>query len=119
MEIHEREIESLLIAENNTLRINYIKADIDNMQQNIKSRLCRERYERVNPIVSEWCELIQKEYKTWHNSVGGGDPLRIEQNIKISLYYQMVFAQTLMTCIKFYRNPAQMIRANVNQQQQQ
>ena len=43
------ETESLLItAQNNTLRTNYIKAKIDNMQQNSKSRLCRDKDEMVN-----------------------------------------------------------------------
>ena len=41
-----RENESLLIAaQNNAIKTNYIKAKIDNKQQNIDCRLCGERDE--------------------------------------------------------------------------
>ena len=45
----KRETESpLIVAQNNRIRINYIKAKIDNMQQNSKCRLCSDRDETVN-----------------------------------------------------------------------
>ena len=44
----KRETESLLIAaQNNVIRINYLKAKIDQTQQNSKCSLCEERNEAV------------------------------------------------------------------------
>ena len=45
-------------------------AKTDNMQQNSKYRLCGDRDEIVNHIISKCSKLAQKEYKTRHNSVG-------------------------------------------------
>ena len=65
-----REIESLLIAaRNNSIRTNHIKARIDKTQQNNKCRLCVDRDETINHIISERCKLAQKEYKTRHDWV--------------------------------------------------
>ena len=66
-----RETESLLIAaQNNAVRTNHINARIDKAQQNSKCRLCGERDETINHIISECSKLAQKEYKTKHNWVG-------------------------------------------------
>ena len=40
------------------------------MQQKSKCRLCEERNETVNPIISKCSKLTQKEYKTSHDWVG-------------------------------------------------
>ena len=65
-----RETESLLIvAQNNTVRTNYIKARIDKTQQNSKCRLCGDIDETINHIISECNKLAQKEYKTRHDWV--------------------------------------------------
>ena len=67
----KRETESLLIAaQNNAIRTNIIKARIDKTQQNSKCRLCRDRGETTNHIISECSKLAQKEYKTRHDWVG-------------------------------------------------
>ena len=67
----KREIESLLIAaQNNAIRTNYIKARIDNTQQNSRCRLCGHRDETINHIIREYSKLAQKEYRTRHNWVG-------------------------------------------------
>ena len=59
----KREIEFFLItAHKNTLRTNYIKARIDNTQQNCKCRLCAYRDETINHIISECSKLAQWEY---------------------------------------------------------
>ena len=48
-----RETESLLMAaQNSAIRTNHIKARIDKTQQNSKCRLCGERDETVNHIIS-------------------------------------------------------------------
>ena len=66
-----RETESLLMAaQNNAIRNNHIKARIDKTQQNRKCRLCGDRDETINHIISEWSKLAQKEYKTRHDRVG-------------------------------------------------
>ena len=58
----KREAESLLTATQiNIVRTNYIKAKIDNMQQNTKCRLWCDKDETVNHIISECSKLVQKE----------------------------------------------------------
>ena len=67
----KRETETLLIAEqNNAVMTNHIKARIDKTQQNSKYRLCGDRYEIINHMISKSSKLVQKEYKTRHNWVG-------------------------------------------------
>ena len=43
---------------------------LDKTQQNCKCRLCGERDETINHIISECSKLAQKEYKTRHDWVG-------------------------------------------------
>ena len=67
----KRETESLQIAgQDNAIRTNHIKARIDKAQQNSKCRLCSERDETINPIISEYSKLVQKKYKARHVWVG-------------------------------------------------
>ena len=67
----KRETESLLIAaKDSAIRTNHIKARIDNTQQNCKCRLCGDRDETINHIISECSKLAQREYKARHDSVG-------------------------------------------------
>ena len=67
----KRKTESLLIAlQNKAIRTNYIKAKIDKTQQNSKCRLCCDRDEMINHIISECSKLAQKEFKTRHDWMG-------------------------------------------------
>ena len=67
----KRETESLLMAaQNSAIRTNHIKAKIDKTQQNSKFRLCGDRDETTNHIISECSKLAQKEYKARHDWVG-------------------------------------------------
>ena len=67
----KRETEFLLIiAQNNAIRTNHIKARIDKTQENSKCRLCGERDETINHIISECSILAQNQYDTRHNWVG-------------------------------------------------
>ena len=67
----KRETESLLIAaQNGAIRTNHIKARIDKTQQNSKCRLCGDRDETINHIISERSKLAQKENKARHDWVG-------------------------------------------------
>ena len=64
----KRETECLLIAaQNNAIRTNHIKAIIDKTQQNSKCRLCGDRDETINHIISEYSKLAQREYETRHD----------------------------------------------------
>ena len=64
------ETESLRIAaQDNAIRTNNIKARIDKAQQNSKCRLCSDRDETINHIISECSKLAQKEYKARHDWV--------------------------------------------------
>ena len=67
----KREKESLLIAaQDNAIRTNHIKARIDKTQQNSKCRLCGDRDETINHIISECSKSAQKEYKARYDWVG-------------------------------------------------
>ena len=89
----KRETESLLIAaQNNVIRTNQIKARIDKTQQNSKCRLCGDRDETINHIISECSKLAQKEYETTHDWVGKVIHWDV-QEIWIWPYEQMVYAQ--------------------------
>ena len=67
----KRETESLQIAAKyNTIRTNYVKAKIDKTLQNSKCRLCGDKDETTNHVISECSKLSQKEYKTTHHWVG-------------------------------------------------
>ena len=60
----KRETESLLIAaQNNAIKANLIKVRIDKTQQKSRCRLCGDRDEVINHIISECSKLAQKEYK--------------------------------------------------------
>ena len=67
----KRKTECLLIAaQNNAIRTNHNKVRIHKTQQNSKCKLCGERDETINHIISECSKLAQKEYKTKHDWVG-------------------------------------------------
>ena len=86
----KRESESLLIAaQNNAIRTHQIKARIDKTQQNNKCRLCGDRDETINHLMSECSKLALKEYKTRQDWVG---KVIHWEMCKISPYQQMVYA---------------------------
>ena len=59
-----------MAAQNSAIRANHIKARIDKTQQNSKCRLRGDRDETNNHIISECCELAQKEYKARYDWLG-------------------------------------------------
>ena len=66
----KRKTESLQIAaKNKAIRTSHNKARIDKTQQNSECRLCGDRYETINHIISECSKFAQKEYKTRHDWV--------------------------------------------------
>ena len=67
----KRETEYLIMAaQDSVIRTNHIKARIDKTQYNNKCRLCGDRDETINHIISECSKLAQKEYKARHDWVG-------------------------------------------------
>ena len=81
----ERETESLLIsAQNNAIRTNHIKARIDKTQHNSKCRLCGDRDETINHIISEYSKLSQKEYKTRHKGLARWSTERSARNLNLT-----------------------------------
>ena len=77
----KRETKSpLKTPQNNAIRTNHIKARKDKMQQNNKCRLCNDRDETINHIISK---LALKEYKTRHNWVGRVIHWEFVQNLTI------------------------------------
>ena len=65
-----REKLNLLFVSYNAIRTNHIKTRIDKTQQNNTCRLCGDRDEIINHIISECSKLGQKVYKTGHDWVG-------------------------------------------------
>ena len=53
----------LSAAQNNTIRRNYVKVKIDKMQQNSKCRLCSDRDETTDPLISEYSKFAQKSIR--------------------------------------------------------
>ena len=67
----KRETESLQIAaQNNAIRTNLIKGGIYKAEPNSKYRLCGDRDETINHIISESIKWAKKKYKTSHDWVG-------------------------------------------------
>ena len=66
---YERNWISSIVAQNNIIRTNYFKSKIDKTQQINKFRLCRDRDETINHIISEYSKLAQKDYNTRHDWV--------------------------------------------------
>ena len=65
-----RKTESLLkAAQDDAVRTNHTKARIDKTKQNSKWRLCGDRDENINHVISEYSKLAQNEYKTRHDWV--------------------------------------------------
>ena len=66
-----RETKSILIAaQKAAIRTNYIKVNIDNMQQNNTYRLCGVRDETITHIISECNKLAKNGNKTANDRVG-------------------------------------------------
>ena len=90
----KRETESPLIAaQNNAVRTNHIKARIYKTQQNSKCRLCNDRDETINHIISECSKIAQKEYKTRHDRVGKVIHWEMCKKFKFDHFQQRVYAQ--------------------------
>ena len=67
----KRETESLILAaQEQAIRTNVIKAKIDNTQEQSKCRMCGEKDETVNHLISECSKMAQREYKRRHDWVG-------------------------------------------------
>ena len=54
-------------GQNKNITTNYTKARIDKTQQKSKCRLCSDRDEKINHIISECSKLAPKKYKTTHD----------------------------------------------------
>ena len=61
--------EFLLAAQDQALRTNSIKAKIDNIIDDCKCRLCLEKEETVDHLVSACNKIAQTDYKERHNKV--------------------------------------------------
>ena len=53
----------IMAAQEQAIRTNNIRAEIDKTQENSKCRMCRKAEESVNHVLSECSKLAQKEYK--------------------------------------------------------
>ena len=67
----KKETESLVVAaQNQSIRINLVKAKIDKIQGDSLCRVCRKVDESIDHIVSGCSKLAQKEYKRRHDNLG-------------------------------------------------
>ena len=65
----KRETESLIIAaQNQSTRINLVKAKIDKSQKDTLCRLCKKADESIDHVVSGCSKLAQKEFKGRHDN---------------------------------------------------
>ena len=58
---------TILAAQDQALRTNYIKKHIDKMDVSPMCRMCGKRNENISHIISECEDLAQKEYKIWRH----------------------------------------------------
>ena len=61
---------SICSAQEQSIRANYIKYNIDKTAESPLCRMCGTRNETISHMVSERGKLAQKEYKRRHDSVG-------------------------------------------------
>ena len=67
----EKGEESLIVAaQNQSIRTNLVKAQIDKSQGDSLCRVCRKVDESIDHIVSGCSKLAQKEYKRRHDNLG-------------------------------------------------
>ena len=67
----KRETESLrVVAQNQSIRTNIVKAKIDKSQGDSLRRVCRKVDESIDHIVSGCSKLVQKDYKRRHDNLG-------------------------------------------------
>ena len=67
----KRETEILIeAAQSQSIRINLVKAKIDESHGDSLCRLCRKVDESIDPIVSGCSKLAPKEYKRRHDNLG-------------------------------------------------
>ena len=59
-----------MVAQEQAIRTNNIKAKIDKTQENSKYRMCGKAEESVNHVLSECSKLVQKKYKRQHDWFG-------------------------------------------------
>ena len=59
-----------MVAQEQAIKTNNIKAKIDKTQENSKCRMCGKTEESLNLVLSEWSKLAQKEYKRRHDQFG-------------------------------------------------
>ena len=64
---------------------------MENIPKNIKCILFGDRDKNVAYLISKCCKQAQKKYKSKHDWVRNDDQLEIVQDIKIWLYWQIVF----------------------------
>ena len=59
----------IFAAQEKALRTNYVKFNIDKSVDSPLCRLCEEKVETINHIISDCNKLAQKEYKRRHDNV--------------------------------------------------
>ena len=80
----KKETEGMIIAaQDQALRTNWIKKNIDKQNISEKCRMCGQRDESVSHIVAECSKLAQTEYKARHDNVARIIHLELCQNRKL------------------------------------
>ena len=58
---------TILAAQDQALRTNWVKSNVDKENISSKCRMCGEREETIAHVVSECQKLAQREYKSWRH----------------------------------------------------
>ena len=59
----------IFAAQEQALRTNWIRKNIDGREVSEKCRMCGERDESINQLIAECKKLAQKEYKQRHDNI--------------------------------------------------
>ena len=59
----------IFAAQEQALRTNWIRKNIDGKEVSEKCRMCGERDESINQLIAECKKLAQKEYKQRHDNI--------------------------------------------------
>ena len=81
----KKETEGLIVAaQDQALRTNWIKKNIDKQNISEKCRMCGQRDESVSHIVAECSKMAQSDYKARHDNVGRIVHLQLCLNQKLT-----------------------------------
>ena len=80
----------IFAAQEQALRMNWIRKNIDGQEVSRKHRMCGERDESITHLIAECKKLAQKEYKQRHDNIASIVHLETMSEVQLSWQGQMV-----------------------------